>query len=238
MGLTRRLSKEFQIEACGNGAWVVELLRVFMPDVMVVDTNLVDIDAFSLIRDVRASGNPVGIILLTSLDNAYVRAKASEMQIEGLLCKPFKMDVLASYVHDVALWVKDPKRTDMMPENLVDTLLMDLGFCIGVDRHHTVKQAILAKYYGPPGMLMKQVYLDVAKTCNGGSLQVEKAVRDAVKSAWGKGNNKLWDLYFSCSKKGVRSSPTNDEFISRIAEALRSCRRLKMPYVPKEKISG
>lgn len=237
-GISRRLSNEYQIENCGTGAWAVELLRVFMPDVMVVDTNLVDMDALSLIRAVRASGNPVGIILLTSLDNAYISAKVSALQIEGVLCKPYKMDVLASYVHDVALWIRDPKRIDMMPEYFVDTLLTDLGFCIGVDRHYTVKQAILAKYFGQYGMLMKQVYLDVAKSCNGNIRQVEKSVRDAVKAAWDEGNNKLWDLYFCSYKNGKRSSPTNDEFISRMAEALRSCQRLKIPYTPKEKEVG
>lgn len=237
-GLSRRLSDKYQIETCGTGEWAAELLRVFKPDVMVVDTNLVDLDAFSLIRAVRASGNPVGIILLTPLDNACVNANVSALQIEGVLCKPFKMAALASYVHSVALWMRDPKRIDMQPEYLVDTLLMDLGFCIGIDRHYTVKQAILAKFFGPTGMLMKQVYLDVAKTCNGNDRQVEKAVRDAVRSTWRKGNSRLWDLYFCCYKNGERSSPTNDEFISRMAEALRSCQRLKEPYTPKEKIIG
>ena len=178
----------------------MEYLRLFMPDVVVVDTNIPDMDAFSLIRAIRASGERVGIVLVTSLLNDLVYAKIFALQIECTVRKPYNMSVLAGYINNIAMWMQKPNQTAFLPENLVDTLLIDLGFSAGMDKYQLVKRTILARYYGAPGMLMKQVYLDVAKT-TGNNNQIEKAVRDAINAAWEKGVRGLWDVYFRMHKK-------------------------------------
>ena len=234
--LRGRLSGDFQIESCGAAEWALALIHTFKPDVIFVDTNLPDMDAFTLIRGIRASGERAGIVLLTSLVNELVMSKISALCVEGLLVKPCSIQEMASCIQEVSVWMQNKENACFAPENLLDTILMDLGFCVGLDRCRTIKQAVLIKYFGPCGMLMKQLYLEIAK--QGNYEQVEKAIRDAIGSARKNGAPGLWNLYFHNQKRGKRLVPTNEEFISRLAECLRRCERLREPYACNDRRSG
>ena len=76
---------------------------------------------------------------------------------------------------------------------------------------------------------MKSIYLEIAKQNKSTYNQVEKALRDAIISAWDRGDPQIWDTYFKPKWNAERRHPTNDEFIGRMVYYLKRRERLKLP---------
>ena len=233
--LQEYLGDKCEIESCGNGKWTLELLPSFLPDVVVMDDRLVDMDAFTLIRAIRSTGERIGIILLSTLLNEYVKKQCAKLGVNGICLKPFKSNLVASEIQMLFAWLKDPQNEYWNVEDDVSVLLSDLGFRAGPDRYRIIRQAILAQYACASAMMMKSIYLDVARLNRGNSEQVEKAVRDAIKVAWKDGNPRLWDMYFRPKWNQERRCPTNEEFITKMVNCLKRGERQKLP-LEKEKI--
>jgi len=75
----------------GSGAEAVEMCRQTMPHVIVVSTNLPDMSAVDLIRQIRAIDGPAAPKLLISLVEMDVGAimRARRAGADGYLLKPF-----------------------------------------------------------------------------------------------------------------------------------------------------
>ena len=230
--LREYLNDHYHIEACGNGKWTLELFSSFLPDVIVVDDKLVDMDAFTLIRAIRSTGERIGVILLSTLLDALVESQCIKLGVNGVYLKPYKTNVIASQIQVLSTWVRDPQNEYWNIEDDLNVLLSDLGFRFGPDRYRTIRRAIIAKYSCPSNM-MKSIYLDVARLNRGNAEQVEKAVRDAIKVAWRDGNPQLWDAYFKPKWNRERRCPTNEEFIAKIANCLKRGERQKLPIKKK-----
>ena len=67
-GLARAFEGQEDFEVCGQAASVSEGLRKFgalQPDVLITDVRLPDGTGFDLVREIRAQGNDLGIVVLT-----------------------------------------------------------------------------------------------------------------------------------------------------------------------------
>jgi DNA-binding response OmpR family regulator len=74
-----------------QGAQAVETQR---PGLVVSDVNMPGLDGFSLCRQLRAQGNRVPLILLTSRDSEIDEALGLELGADDYVCKPFSTRVL------------------------------------------------------------------------------------------------------------------------------------------------
>ncbi|MET3661076.1 response regulator [Aquamicrobium ahrensii] len=87
---------ELTVLESGTGAEALEICRRTMPHVVVVSTNLPDMEAADLIREIRAIKNAVKPRILISLVEMDVGAimRARRAGAEGYLLKPFDRDQL------------------------------------------------------------------------------------------------------------------------------------------------
>ena len=67
----------------------------------------------------------------------------------------------------------------------------------------------------------KELYPTVAKRHSTTGSRVERAIRHAIESAWGRGDLNAVQEYFGATISGSRGKPTNSEFISMVADHLR-----------------
>jgi DNA-binding response OmpR family regulator len=74
------------------------LFATFKPQLVVSDVNMPGVDGFSLCRKVRAQGNRVPIILLTSRDSEIDEALGLELGADDYVTKPFSTRVLIARV--------------------------------------------------------------------------------------------------------------------------------------------
>jgi len=68
------------------------------PDAIVSDVNMPRLDGFALCRKLRAEGDPVPILLLTSRDNEIDEALGLELGADDYIAKPFSTRVLLARV--------------------------------------------------------------------------------------------------------------------------------------------
>ncbi|WP_394831935.1 response regulator transcription factor [Pendulispora rubella] len=68
------------------------------PDAIVSDVNMPRLDGFALCRRLRAQGDPVPILLLTSRDNEIDEALGLELGADDYIAKPFSTRILLARV--------------------------------------------------------------------------------------------------------------------------------------------
>lgn len=99
--------------------------------------------------------------------------------------------------------------------------LMELGVPTRCAGFEFLRKAIELQHQNPTRALAKDIYLEISLHYNQNSEEVvEKAIRDAIKTAWRQGSKKAWGWYFAYDGHSVSGKPTNSEFISRISYIL------------------
>jgi two-component system KDP operon response regulator KdpE len=90
----------FQVIECYKGMQAVSLLREKMPDVVVLDVMLPDIDGFEVLQFIREVSS-VPVIMLTAKGEEEDRVKGLELGADDYVTKPFSPRELVSRVRAV-----------------------------------------------------------------------------------------------------------------------------------------
>jgi DNA-binding response OmpR family regulator len=98
----------FKVARAASGEAALEQVRVFDPDVIVLDLMLPGINGFDVARAVRASRDrrAIAILAVTALTSEIMRRLALEAGCDVVLCKP----VVASLVVDEAHLLIDARQ--------------------------------------------------------------------------------------------------------------------------------
>lgn len=223
--VARQLGDEYAIKICRSGKKALDIAYKFEPDILLIDTTLEDIDGITVMRTLRGTGKHMGILAISALLEDYVINQLAALQVDFVLSKPCTVNCVVSHIRDIGFCTLYSNDRDRAFGNEVDNILLSLGFRMGPVHYYHTREAILLKYSATEYMLMKWVYLEIAKECGGNTNQVEKAIRDAIRAAWIHGSASIWKMYFPCHQ----ACPTNEEFVSRIATSLRQRTILKPP---------
>ena len=81
-----------------DGASALSAIERDRPDAVVSDVNMPGIDGFTLCRKLRAAGNTVPVILLTSRDSDIDETLGLELGADDYVAKPFNVRVLLARV--------------------------------------------------------------------------------------------------------------------------------------------
>ncbi len=81
------------VSQCNEGARALEACANSMPDYVVIDLNLADVDAFGAIRQMVASHPGVRILLLGEGDDTRLRGRAAEAGVWKYVLKESLIDV-------------------------------------------------------------------------------------------------------------------------------------------------
>ena len=222
--LFKSLSIEFSVMCCRDGQTALELLNNFQPDLLVIDLSVSQIDGLQVIRTARLSGRNIQILVTTPNNSCYIMKCLQNMLVDQVFLRPCLVDSLLCSIRTMAL---EESLAYWDPAVEADHILMQLGFRMGYGMYTNTHTAIMMKYSGNTGTLMKQVYPDIAAQIRGNTLQVEKSIRDAIRRAHKTGNAAIWKLYFGDSVEG--QCPSNELFITRIARALQAREQVGRP---------
>ena len=224
----KQLKNGYLIRTCHDGGETLGLIESFEPDIILLDTMLPVVDSICVLRSLRASGRTSKVLALSRSITDYALSQMQELGVSCVIPKPCTVGAVVSHIHSMGFQLEHPGLGGWCVENEIDNILLSLGFRLGPSRYFCTVQAILIKYQNLNAEMMKVVYPTVAKGCSGNVLQVEKAIRDAIKDAYKNGDKRLWRMYF-LPRRGNAPYPSNDEFISRIADCLIHKTRIKKP---------
>lgn len=111
------------------------------------------------------------------------------------------------------------------PENEVRRVLLELGVPDHIKGHGYLVQAICLAVQDPVrGRNITRsggVYPTVAQLNGTTPSRVERAIRHGIECAWARGDLDVLANYFGNTVADYRGKPTNSEFISRVANAIR-----------------
>ena len=112
----------------------------------------------------------------------------------------------------------DPVTEDLNLEKKVSSILKEMGVSAHLKGYKYVRYSIMLGIKNQELIenITKILYPTVAKKFNTTSSKVERAIRNAIESAWERGNHEIFYKYFGNTISSKK--PTNSEFIANIVD--------------------
>lgn len=91
----------FEIKAAADGMTGLEAARTFVPDVILLDLRMPDIDGYEVLRRLRADSRlaEIPVLILTANVQDTVRQEAQVLGAAGFFCKPYDPKKLVACVN-------------------------------------------------------------------------------------------------------------------------------------------
>ncbi len=89
----------YRVVEAASGEEGLEKAREHLPDLVVLDVMLPGIDGLEVCRRLRATGDELGILMLTARDEVKDRVEGLETGADDYLVKPFSFEELLARVH-------------------------------------------------------------------------------------------------------------------------------------------
>lgn len=213
--LTVLLQDSYHVISCRTGTEALALLRQELPDILLLDLMLPELDGLTVLERATADGIHPLVLAITPLFSSYINRSTQRLGIEYLVRKPCDLNALAARVKDLSQRLSSPSaRVD--PATYVTDTLLSLCFSTKHNGFAYLREGIILMSIEPTQSVTKQLYPTVAHSFGCSKENVERSIRTAMEYAWDHGDRTLWCRYFPDA--GQR--PTNAVFISRISEAL------------------
>ncbi len=106
--------QNYDIEVASRGREAVEKARTFLPNLILLDILLPDIDGYEVFRQIRTLPRTahIPVIFLTQRDERYARIQGLEMGADDFITKPFDPDELRLRVKNILQRVERERLTD------------------------------------------------------------------------------------------------------------------------------
>lgn len=211
-----------------DGLQALECLRQEMPDVMILDLIMPQLDGIGVLEKIAAEHEErPKIIILTAFGQETMTKRAVELGANYYILKPFDLEVLGKRVRQLANNQSSPVScSQSRVRNLeveVTNIIHQMGVPAHVKGYQYLRDAIIMVIgdMGLLGAITKELYPMIAEKYNTTPSRVERAIRHAIELAWDRGNVELMNKFFGYTINVERGKPTNSEFIAMVADRLR-----------------
>ena len=89
----------FEVRTAANGAEALTVVEEFKPHAIILDVMMPVMDGFEVCRQIRNTGNQVGILFLTAKDETKDKVEGLMIGGDDYLTKPFGLEELVARVH-------------------------------------------------------------------------------------------------------------------------------------------
>ena len=216
-----------------DGKIILDSIRAEAPDVVVIDAKMPNLDAVSLIHELKATMEKFPIFIVTAnYDSSQVEREVMEAGAKYYMVRPFEPKTLANRIlsllgnnnidiKNVDYNVHSRQNNDI--EYVVTDIIHQIGIPAHIKGYHYLRTAILLSVENDEmiNCVTKLLYPTVAKKYSTTSSRVERAIRHAIEIAWDRGDVDVLNGFFGYTIHTTRGKPTNSEFIALIADKLR-----------------
>jgi two-component system response regulator (stage 0 sporulation protein A) len=217
-----------------NGNRVLEYISKKMPDVLVMEAFMPEVDAIGVLRKLDSMcviRKPV-ICILSGVSNSDFEHRVLSMGADYYFIKPVDPAVIAERISLICS-MKDihhehiTSQVNSLTKGELEVTVSDIMHQIGVPAHikgyQYLREAIILSVNDIEMMhsVTKVLYPTVAKIFNTTPSRVERAIRHAIEVAWDRGDVDVLSAYFGYTIQNSRGKPTNSEFIAMISDKLR-----------------
>ena len=218
--LAENLKGAYHVQVCQEGHQALQMLQSMKPDVFVLDLMLPGLDGISLLQEAADAGLSPMVLATTRFANDYVVDAAERLGVGYVMVKPCEVRATVARIADLTQRLKAPAVTPPDPHTLVSNVLLSLSVPTKLKGYACLREAVLEAMRDPTQQLTKEIYPKVGERCEGNGVQVERAIRSAVKAAWERREEHIWRLYFRPNQEGILERPTNAAFILCLANRM------------------
>lgn len=145
--LARGLRRQgYAADIAYDGEEALVLAEVNDYDLMILDLNLPKIDGMEVCRRIRASGSPVGILMLTARSSLGDRVSGLDQGADDYLVKPFHFPELLARVRAILRREGAPRHAILRTGDLVLDANSLKGFFRGTEIALTIKEFAILEY--------------------------------------------------------------------------------------------
>lgn len=245
-----KLLKEYMdqyedIEVLGvakDGLDAIEMIMSQKPDVVVLDIIMPNLDGLGVLErlsTMQLEYRPIFIILSAIGQDVFVQ-RAVSLGAEYYIIKPFDVDVLITRIRQLyreksmSAFSNKPitKNSELFSGNIdrdydieveVTNLMHEVGIPPHMAGYQYLREAIIQTVKNSKVFtsITKILYPAVAEKYNTTPQKVERAIRNAIESAWARGNPDTVDALFGYTINYSKGKPTNSECIAMMADKIR-----------------
>ncbi len=213
-----------------NGKVILEAVKNDMPDFLVVDAKMPEMDAVELMSAIREACGKMPMVIVTA--NHYSAQLEKEVMDAGasyFMVKPFEPQAMVKKVMSLYNFMagnvmQSAPRTELVNiEYIVTDIIHQIGIPAHIKGYHYLRTAIILSINDDDmiNCVTKLLYPTVAQKYNTTSSRVERAIRHAIEIAWDRGDVDVLNSIFGYTVHNTRGKPTNSEFVALIADKLR-----------------
>ena len=226
-----------------DGLMAIEMIKSINPDVVVLDVIMPNIDGIGVLEKLethKMDQKPIFIMLSAIGQDMFIQ-KAVSLGAEYYIIKPFDVEVLVTRIrqlyeekfHSAFSNRAVTKNNEFSNAEVLDrtydievevtNLMHDIGIPPHMAGYQYLREAIVLTVKNSKmfSSITKSLYPAVAEKFNTTSQKVERAIRNAIESAWSRGNLDTIDSLFGYTINIGKGKPTNSEFIAMVADKLR-----------------
>lgn len=178
------LSAEEDMECCGqveDGVQALQALRETLPDALLLDVVMPNMDGVDLLRALKEEPLPVKprIIVLSAYEHESITKEVLEQGADCFLLKPYRIELLLNRIR--LLMQKQPEPQDESLADCICRVLMNLGVQTNSIGFLYLRKALEILVKNSNACVMsKDVYDVIAAEHNTTNQCVEKALRSAI----------------------------------------------------------
>ena len=226
--------KGFTAEFCEkDGSKVLERIKAFSPDVVLMDMFMSTIDAVGVMRAIKQQceiQKPM-FVIVSGFDSTMLEKEAMRAGAAYYVIKPFRAGDLLDRISELIICCQDSEKVpsckvysiDRELELVITDILHQIGVPAHIKGYHYLRDSINMAVIRPEiiNAVTKELYPTVAVKYSTTPSRVERAIRHAIEVAWDRGDVDVLNSYFGYTIHNSRGKPTNSEFIAMISDRLR-----------------
>lgn len=231
--------KGFEAQFCEkNGSAVMDRIRSFSPDAVLMDMFMSGIDGVGVMRSIKENKNmrcPI-FVIISNFDSDMLEKEALSAGAAYYAIKPYRISDLLDRISELMTCYLDEPQADRNRicsfdsglELTVTSILHQIGVPAHIKGYHYLRSSIIMSVKRPDiiNAVTKELYPSVAAKYSTTPSRVERAIRHAIEVAWDRGDVDVLNSYFGYTIHNSRGKPTNSEFIAMISDKLRLKNRL------------
>lgn len=223
-----------------DGEETIDIINKKKVDILLLDIIMPRLDGLGVLERLnimRSDRKPL-CILLSSIGQEKIIKKALSLGAEYYVIKPFDFELLIRRIKELInnksnelnnsinqayIEIDSKSKNDEKDlEVIITNIIHEIGIPAHIKGYKYLREAIKLVVNDREliNKITKKLYPAVAFKYGTTPSRVERAIRHAIETAWGRGKIETVQKLFGYTVSATKGKPTNSEFISMIADKL------------------
>lgn len=214
----------------GNGSETIEMLRLFKPDVLLLDIVMPDMDGIEILHSIKEFAYKPIVIILSAIENKDVIDMCFSLGVSHYFIKPLNLEIVRQKIRSLMenkAAIKNPPykpnglyKVSIEIEEKITGLLLSCGIPASILGFRFARD-IIALFIQKKGKgSIADLYTIIAQHYKTTTIRVIKAINYAIKVAWERSSfsNQSEMMKIFINKNNMR--PNNSQFVRALSGRL------------------